>query len=160
MKIFYTCPSDRMAIRLHHQFGTQISCYQNLGGLFNFKQSIWADSLYLECASQPVKEIYFVGSLQNRFVKSVLENEVGYGSSAEQEFARLYIQHFDNFDAFQSLQEKQLYLMMSAYKKQRQEIMEHHVLRDIIQQNTINIGALILMNNELYRFELLETVKR
>jgi carbonic anhydrase len=142
-KLFLICPDSQLEAFIKEQYGQGVFFLTALGAVFNFQETNYVEALGDFLKREAIEEIFVVQDTSCRFMNSILEQEKGFGTKAEQVMLELFIENYSNIMAGASQIEKKKILAKVNIRRQALEILSHELLLIALGQSQIKLKGLI-----------------
>ena len=142
-KLFLICPDSQIEPFIKEQYGQGVLFLTALGAVFNFQEINYVEAIRDLLQRESIEEIYIINDTSCRFIKSILEQEKGFGTKAEQVILDLLIDNYSNIMAGASLTEKKKKLAGFNIQRQALEIVSNELLLPCMAQSQISLKGLI-----------------
>lgn len=142
-KLFLICPDSHIEAFIKEQYGQEAFFLSALGGVFNFQEISYVETIGDFIQRESIEEIFIVNETSCRFMKRMLEQEKGFGTNAEQVMLDLFIDNYATIMAGTSLTAKQNRLAELNIRRQALEILSNELLLQQIEQSQIRLKGLI-----------------
>lgn len=142
-KLFLICPASRTESFIKEQYGQRVFFLTALGAVFNFQEINYVEALEHFLKREAIEEIFIVNDTSCPFMKSILEQEKGFETKAEQIMLDLLIENYSTIMAGTSLNDKKKNLAKLNIQRQALDILSNELLLSTISQSQIRLKGLI-----------------
>lgn len=139
-KLFLLCPLIHGEIYLKERFGNESFFLTALGSVFDFHNVAYADSLIHLLLQEDITEIFHVHDVESPFLRSVVDDEVTFGSGQNQFLSSIYK---ENHSEIVQEPNKIASLALFHMKHQANLILQHPRLSSLIIENKIALQGLL-----------------
>lgn len=142
-KLFFVCPECQMEHFIQEHYDQDVFFLTALGAVFDFQDTELTDSLNDFITKNSITDIFIVNDTSCSFIKSVLENEKGFGTSCETTLLNLLIDHYSIMMTNLPPIRKQEYLGKVNCERQANEIVANESFKHLVSQTNISIKGLV-----------------
>lgn len=142
-KLFLICPASQTEALIKEQYGQEVFFLTALGAVFSFQDINYVEALECFLKREAIEEIFIVNDTSCPFIKSILEQEKGFGTKAEQVMLDLFIDNYSIIMAGTSLADKKKNLAKMNIQQQTLEILSNELLLSSITQTQIKLKGLV-----------------
>lgn len=122
-KLFLICPASQTEALIKEQYGQEVFFLTALGAAFNFQEINYLEALENFLKREAIEEIFIVNDTSCPLIKSVLEQEKGFDTKAEQVLLNLLIDSYSTIMAGDSLTDKKKNLAKLNIQRQSIDIL-------------------------------------
>lgn len=142
-KLFLICPNSHLEAFIKEQYGQRVFFLTALGAVFNFKEIKYVEALEDFLKREAIEEIFLVNDTSCPFIKSIIEQEKGFETKAEEVMLDLLIDNYATIMGGSSLTEKKKKLAKLNIQQQALDILSHEMLLPTITRSQIKLKGLI-----------------
>ncbi|TXK50060.1 hypothetical protein FVR03_05515 [Pontibacter qinzhouensis] len=142
-RLFLICPASQTESLIKEQYGQEVFFLTALGAVFNFQEINYVETLEDFLKREAIDEVIIVSDSSCPFIKSVLEQEKGFDTKAEQVLRDLLVDNYATVMAGDSLADKKKNMAKLNIQRQADDILSNELLLSPITQSQIRIKGLV-----------------
>ena len=142
-KLFLICPGSQLEAFIKEEYGPNAYFLTALGTVFNFQEIKYVEALGDLLQREAIEEIFIVVDTSCRFMNSILQQQKGFGTKAEQALLDLFIDNYSTIMAGASELDRKKNLAKLNIQRQALDILSHEMLLSAITHPQISLKGLI-----------------